>query len=137
MKALWEKIQYVVILCGLAAIPIALFAYLYTYEPKQGEPPAKPEISYDITFGAWSLNPMTCRDGWKSPSIGERGACSHHGGVADWSWSAKGSDGYLWTQRDMDYVCRDKPSGVLRSECYRLSQRAWEPVGTDLDRRMY
>lgn len=23
----------------------------------------------------------TCRDGWHSPSIGKRGACSHHGGV--------------------------------------------------------
>jgi hypothetical protein len=25
--------------------------------------------------------PVTCRDGWQSPSIGRRGACSHHGGV--------------------------------------------------------
>jgi hypothetical protein len=24
---------------------------------------------------------MRCRDGWMSPSIGKRGACSHHGGV--------------------------------------------------------
>ena len=23
----------------------------------------------------------TCKDGWKSPSIGRPGACSHHGGV--------------------------------------------------------
>ena len=23
----------------------------------------------------------TCNDGWKSPSIGRQGACSHHGGV--------------------------------------------------------
>ena len=23
----------------------------------------------------------TCHDGWKSPSIGKQGACSHHGGV--------------------------------------------------------
>jgi hypothetical protein len=28
------------------------------------------------------LPPATCRDGWGSPSIGLRGACSHHGGVA-------------------------------------------------------
>ena len=27
----------------------------------------------------------TCKDGWKSPSIGRQGACSHHGGVGgDW-----------------------------------------------------
>ena len=25
--------------------------------------------------------PVTCRDGWRSPSIGKQGACSHHGGV--------------------------------------------------------
>jgi hypothetical protein len=27
------------------------------------------------------LGPVTCRDGWHSHSIGQRGACSHHGGV--------------------------------------------------------
>jgi len=27
------------------------------------------------------IPPATCRDGWQSPSIGSRGACSHHGGV--------------------------------------------------------
>jgi hypothetical protein len=26
----------------------------------------------------------TCVDGWKSPSIGRQGACSHHGGVKDY-----------------------------------------------------
>ena len=26
-------------------------------------------------------SPVTCRDGWHSPAIGKRGACSHHGGV--------------------------------------------------------
>lgn len=29
------------------------------------------------------LIPTTCRDGWHSPSIGLRGACSWHGGVYD------------------------------------------------------
>ncbi len=28
------------------------------------------------------VQPTTCRDGWQSPSIGRRGACSWHGGVA-------------------------------------------------------
>ena len=27
------------------------------------------------------LGPVKCRDGWNSPSIGQRGACSWHGGV--------------------------------------------------------
>ena len=31
--------------------------------------------------------PVTCRDGWGSPSIGRRGACSHHGGVDRWKES--------------------------------------------------
>lgn len=25
--------------------------------------------------------PTVCRDGWRSPSIGRSGACSHHGGI--------------------------------------------------------
>lgn len=29
----------------------------------------------------WTLVDVTCADGWRSPSIGEQGACSHHGGV--------------------------------------------------------
>ena len=28
-----------------------------------------------------SLPSLTCMDGWKSPSIGLSGACSHHGGI--------------------------------------------------------
>ncbi|MEW5681212.1 MAG: topoisomerase DNA-binding C4 zinc finger domain-containing protein [Pseudomonadota bacterium] len=30
------------------------------------------------------IGPVTCNSGWKSPSIGRQGACSHHGGVAGW-----------------------------------------------------
>ena len=30
----------------------------------------------------------TCRDGWKSESIGKRGACSHHGGVKESPWTS-------------------------------------------------
>jgi hypothetical protein len=29
----------------------------------------------------WPVEPYHCADGWFSPSIGIRGACSHHGGV--------------------------------------------------------
>lgn len=28
------------------------------------------------------IGPAMCRDGWRSPSIGRQGACSHHGGVS-------------------------------------------------------
>jgi hypothetical protein len=35
-----------------------------------------------VTVGAFEPEPQrTCADGWHSPSIGLRGACSHHGGV--------------------------------------------------------
>lgn len=30
---------------------------------------------------SWLLGPVKCSDGWASPSIGSRGACSWHGGV--------------------------------------------------------
>lgn len=33
------------------------------------------------------VSPTVCRDGWPSPSIGHRGACSHHGGIGT-NWSA-------------------------------------------------
>ena len=33
------------------------------------------------------VQPTVCSDGWASPSIGERGACSWHGGVGT-NWSA-------------------------------------------------
>jgi hypothetical protein len=38
-----------------------------------------------VAFAACSLiaGPETCQDGWKSPSIGRPGACSHHGGVTN------------------------------------------------------
>lgn len=34
-----------------------------------------------ITPQTWTYVESTCADGWRSPSIGRRGACSHHGGV--------------------------------------------------------
>ena len=31
--------------------------------------------------------PVKCADGWRSASVGIRGACSWHGGVADNGWT--------------------------------------------------
>lgn len=31
--------------------------------------------------GSAIIGPLSCNDGWQSPSIGKQGACSHHGGV--------------------------------------------------------
>ncbi|MGW0122527.1 hypothetical protein [Streptomyces sp. NPDC003327] len=45
----------------------------------------------DSPAAVWFVSMPTttsCRDGWGSPSIGQRGACSHHGGVAWGSPSA-------------------------------------------------
>ena len=42
-------------------------------------------VTVGITLFAFFIaiqGPASCRDGWHSPSIGRRGACSHHGGVA-------------------------------------------------------
>jgi hypothetical protein len=44
-------------------------------------------IAIVVGAAAWLLaailvGPATCRDGWSSPSIGHKGACSHHGGVS-------------------------------------------------------
>jgi hypothetical protein len=55
-------------LLGVFAFPVIFYAGIAAYD--------------------W-LFPLTCRDGWGSPSIGRRGACSHHGGVVQ-------SDGPVW-----------------------------------------
>lgn len=34
-----------------------------------------------VVLGGYLAGGATCQDGWKSSSIGARGACSHHGGV--------------------------------------------------------
>ena len=34
-----------------------------------------------LVLSNWLFGYTGCRDGWSSPSIGSRGACSHHGGV--------------------------------------------------------
>jgi hypothetical protein len=34
-----------------------------------------------LILGDYIVGPPRCRSGWQSPSIGLRGACSHHGGV--------------------------------------------------------
>ncbi|KZL26269.1 hypothetical protein [Pseudovibrio sp. Ad37] len=60
----------------------------YPYMPEEPEYPINPWLLAFIVFviAMIVLNvffgvPATCRDGWNSPSIGSRGACSHHGGV--------------------------------------------------------
>ena len=37
-------------------------------------------IAFFVLSGIFS-GPTSCADGWRSPSIGSRGACSYHGGV--------------------------------------------------------
>ncbi|MEV8625267.1 hypothetical protein [Streptomyces sp. NPDC051079] len=39
----------------------------------------------------WILEGRGCQDGWPSPSIGKRGACSHHGGVVTYYVSSTGA----------------------------------------------
>jgi hypothetical protein len=49
-------------------------------------------IGLNIAIGP---RPSHCVDGWLSSSIGLRGACSHHGGVADDHWALPISVGGL------------------------------------------
>jgi hypothetical protein len=42
-------------------------------------PTASPAPARRADF--WAFVSYGCGDGWPSPSIGQRGACSHHGGV--------------------------------------------------------
>lgn len=42
-------------------------------------------VTLNVLLGHF-VPPSVCRDGWHSPSIGHRGACSHHGGVAPNGW---------------------------------------------------
>ncbi len=55
-----KEIACLIVAC---AVGIGLFVVLQPFIPAPTEP--------------------QCRDGWKSPSIGIIGACSHHGGVAN------------------------------------------------------
>lgn len=64
--------------------------------PSPASTPAVPSPSTRID---WTFLGTVCADGWPSDSIGSRGACSHHGGVAG---SYRGSDGSV-------LVCRNMP----------------------------
>ncbi|MFK4600461.1 hypothetical protein RKD30_007128 [Streptomyces pristinaespiralis] len=57
------------------------------------------------TLIRWLYDSSTCCDGWDSPSIGQPGACSHHGGVVT---VYKSSPGGLCTRCD-DAEFRPRP----------------------------
>ncbi|MFD7867979.1 hypothetical protein [Streptomyces sp. NPDC059783] len=50
-------------------------------DEKATEPAAKPSPTEPSTPITWPTITRQCRDGWNSPSIGQPGACSWHGGV--------------------------------------------------------
>ena len=54
------------------------------------KPHTAPSPTHTQTPVAWYPTGMSCADGWKSPSIGRRGACSYHGGVVTWYQSVPG-----------------------------------------------
>jgi hypothetical protein len=64
-----------------------LFVFDYTHRKKKPTAPFEvvleplPEISPREPYDPADY-PVTCADGWISPSGGDQGACSHHGGVA-------------------------------------------------------
>lgn len=48
--------------------------------------PVVPILIFVLLFaiGSFLVGEAVCSDGWASPSIGKRGACSSHGGVRKW-----------------------------------------------------
>lgn len=85
-------------------------------------PKLLPSVSFALLLligsceGIQELNgPRKCRDGWRSPSIGRQGACSHHGGVAAGAWSfliipafGLAVGGGVWAYRRLDRFERSK-----------------------------
>lgn len=45
-------------------------------------PPVRVDDAEWAEFRTWRRLGGLCADGWRSPSIGRQGACSHHGGVS-------------------------------------------------------
>jgi hypothetical protein len=75
---LWPRSEWV-------ASQLAVFDYTHRHK-KESEPflvvtESLPEVSPREPYDTADY-PVTCADGWTSPSGGDQGACSHHGGVA-------------------------------------------------------
>ncbi|MFF1400222.1 hypothetical protein ACFVZD_41440 [Streptomyces sp. NPDC058287] len=75
---------------GLGMLVIMFMGtFVWDADAKPAAPsPSPSETGTRIT---WMPSYQACADGWGSPSIGQRGACSHHGGVTTYYESTPGS----------------------------------------------
>ncbi|MEU6378831.1 hypothetical protein [Streptomyces sp. NPDC046909] len=89
--------MFVPVFVGLMVVGIVWDDPKETEQPVQA-PPVREEPT-SVTPVQWTYQGAVCADGWVSTSVGARGACSHHGGVAG-SWVA--ADG-------TEVICQNHP----------------------------
>jgi hypothetical protein len=101
-SVLGKHVRFVASAMWALTIPVLLVGVLgyCGYALVTSNPEPKPSPAVDIArfnqrldaypLVTWTYVDTTCADGWRSSSIGKRGACSHHGGVVK-VWL--GSDG--------------------------------------------
>lgn len=80
---LWERIRWIVLILGGAVIVLGGTTMAVDGWTNNRMQPADALYARCMTpqTQTYTESYRTCRDGWRSPSIGSRGACSHHGGV--------------------------------------------------------
>ncbi|MEJ8662324.1 hypothetical protein [Streptomyces sp. MS1.AVA.4] len=82
-------LAYALIACFAIGWATLIIVGNLVWETDDPKPPAyTPPEPTRIT---WMYQDTVCADGWDSPSIGRRGACSHHGGVIDVYVSSTGN----------------------------------------------
>jgi hypothetical protein len=81
--------------------------------------------------------PSRCADGWRSPSIGETGACSHHGGVVP------GRDPTPWWKRALPigvglviFLVPAWRNGAFRRETHDPMAAFTDPVSMEIRQAM-
>lgn len=103
-RALWHgfgmfcAIMFVPVFAGLMVVGLLWDA---PGDASRGHPAPSPASASPTTVTPveWTYQGTVCADGWVSASVGERGACSHHGGVAG-----------RWTAADgTEVICRGGP----------------------------
>ncbi|MFF2411841.1 hypothetical protein [Streptomyces sp. NPDC058092] len=94
-RALGKGIAYVVGTLVGAWLLIIILGNIIWWDVSDDKPEGKsiPPLIPSPTANPfqWVFAGQACQDGWHSPSIGQQGACSHHGGVVTWYQSNVGN----------------------------------------------
>lgn len=80
VRSLGNVLAYVVG-AWLAIIILGSIIDLVDGDDEKDSSKPSPSASVTGTPIQWAFQGQQCSDGWHSPSIGKRGACSYHGGV--------------------------------------------------------